>query len=198
MSPTILTRRHLLLAAPILLAGCAMGGAPPRKFSLRPLAPAAGADGPTWSLGVAAPRALKSLDSERIAHRPDSFELQYYAGADWVDRAPQMLQMLMIRSFQNRTRLQVTATEAPGPLPEFVLTSLLQDFQSEHGTAHVTLVASLARSTRRQTAETRTFEAGAPCGEAIESVVTGFDAAVAEMMQALIAWVLRTGELQRA
>jgi len=185
-----LTRRHLLLAAPVLLAGCGVTATPPRIFSLRPLPPAPSADGTTWSLAIAAPRALKSLDSERIAHRPDALELQYYAGADWVDRAPQMVQMLMIRSFQNRTRLQVTAADSPGPLPDYLLTSLLQDFQSENGAAHVTLVASLAHGARRQSAETRIFEATAPCGDSIASVVAGFDAAAAEVMQQLIGWVL--------
>ena len=188
-----LSRRRLLIAPSImpLLASCA--GSQPRKFSLRPVT--GEPTGPNWSLTIAAPRALKSLDSERIAHRPDALELQYYAGADWVDRAPQMLQMLMIRSFQNRSRLQVTAQEQPGPIGEFLLTGLLQDFQSEAGQAHVTLVVSLARSLRRQEAKTQTFEASAPAkDEHIDSMVGAFDAAFAQIMDKMIPWTLASGE----
>src|SRR5271165_4990177 len=106
-----LSRRHLLFAASTLplLAGCA--GSPSRKFTLRPFEGQPSGIG--GSLSIAAPRALKSLDSERIAHRPDRLELQYYAGVDWVDRVPQMLQLLMIRSFQNGSNLQVTALDMP-------------------------------------------------------------------------------------
>jgi cholesterol transport system auxiliary component len=185
-----LSRRRLMIAASALpvLASCA--GSQPRKFSLRPLpgdiiSPANG------SLTVAAPRALKSLDSERIAHRPEALELQYYAGADWVDRAPQMLQMLMIRSFQNCTSLQVTAQEQPGPAGEFLLTSLLQDFQSEAGSAHITLVATIARSNRRQDSKTQMFQASAVAsGDHMENMVAAFDTAFAEVMGKMMNWVL--------
>ena len=191
------SRRRLLFAAASLplLASCATSGQP-RKFTLSPVSGPAG--GPGWSLSIAAPRALKSLDSERIAHRPDALELQYYTGADWVDRAPQMLQMLMIRSFQNRSNLQVTALDMPGPPGDFLLTSLLQDFQSEGNRAHITLVASLARSNRRQDTRTQVFEASAAAGsDHMDAMVAAFDDAFAEIMKKMIPWSLAAGEEMR-
>ena len=186
-----LSRRNLLILTPALLTGCIGGGPPPRHFGLN----AAGVkqdNGPTWLLAVAEPKSLQYLDSERIAVRPESLEFSYYAGADWIDRAPAMLQMLTIRSFQNRTRLQVTALGQSGPQPDFVLTGLLQDFQAERGGAHILLVASLARGSRRQIVQTKSFDVFSPAsGAAIENMVDAFNRAFADLMDQLIAWTLQ-------
>jgi hypothetical protein len=108
MTDLALTRRRLLqIGAVAPLAACSIGGStPPRTFSLRPQPPI-DTSGPGWALGIDVPKALKGLDSERIAYRTSEFELQYYADADWIDLAPEMVQMVLVRSFQNRTRLVV-------------------------------------------------------------------------------------------
>lgn len=200
----LLTRRHFLSQAGLtgLMAGSLAclsacgGGEAARTFGLR-ATPKQAPTGGGGSLAIALPKALKSLDSERIATRPDEFELQYFDEADWVDRAPDMLQLLIIRSFQNRTLLQVTAQNMPGPLPDFLLTSLLQDFQAERRggqiTAHIGLVASLAHSLRRQIIATRLFEGRAVAtGDHIEQIVAAFDQALANTMDSLIPWTLET------
>jgi len=195
MSRFTLTRRHLLqLTALAPLAGCSIGGGTgPRTFALRPLS-ATEATGPDWSLGIDPPHALKGLDSERIAYRAGQYEINYYADADWIDLAPDMVQMMLIRSFQNRSRLSVSARTVGGTPPDFVLTSLLQDFQAEGGrSAQVTLVASLAPAGHRRTVRTRTFEANATAAdEHIESMVRAFDEAMGHVATDLIAWTLLT------
>lgn len=192
-----LTRRSLLLAGALApLAACSLGGgSPPRKFALRPL-PAGEAAGASWALGIDAPRALKGLDTERIAYRPGPYELEYYAGADWIDLAPDMIQMVLVRSFQNRTHLTVNGRVVGGAPPDFLLTSLLQDFQAEAGKgAQVTLVASLTPASRRHVVRTRIFEASVPAAdERIDSVVAAFDAAMGRVATDLIAWTLSAAE----
>ena len=188
-----LTRRHLLrigVLAP--LAGCSLGGnAGPRKFSLRPL-PAAESSTAAWSLGIEPPQALKGLDSERIAYRAGPHEIQYYADATWIDLAPEMVRMVLVRSFQNRTKLDVGARTIGGPAPDFLLTSVLQDFQADGGTgAQVTLVASLSPAGRRRIVRSRAFEAAArSADDRIESVAAAFDEALGRVAADLIAWTL--------
>src|SRR5579859_693245 len=152
MTDFALTRRRLLqIGALAPLSACVGGNDAPRKFSLRPL-PFLDNSGPTWSLGIDVPQALKGLDSERIAIKAGPFELKYYADADWIDLAPEMIQMVLVRSFQNRTRLEVSPRAMGSAQPDFLLTSFLQDFQAEAGGAEVSLVASLAPANRRKLA----------------------------------------------
>ncbi|SRR5579859_439004 len=195
-----LTRRRILqIGALAPLAACSIGGGtPPRKFSLRPQ-PAIEAAGPSWALGIDPPKALKGLDSERIAYRAGLYDLQYYADADWVDLAPDMLQMVFVRSFQNRTRLAVSGRTVGGTPPDFLLTSLLQDFQADAGKgAQITLVASLSPAGQRRVVRSKTFEANARAADdRIDSVVAAFDEATGRVTNDLIAWTLAMAEEEK-
>jgi cholesterol transport system auxiliary component len=200
MTDLALTRRRLLqIGALAPLAGCSIGGGTgPRTFSLRPLSPA-DSTGPVFSLGIDAPKALKGLDTERIAYRSSAYEVQYYADADWIDLAPEMVQMVLVRSFQNRTRLAVSERSVGSAPPDFVLTSMLQDFQADagHG-AQVALVATLSPANRRRITRTRTFEASAlSSDDHIESVVAAFDQAMGKVTADLIAWTLTAAEEEK-
>lgn len=200
MTELALSRRRLLqIGALAPLAGCSFSNdVGPRKFTLHPL-PAAQADTPSWSLGIDSPRALKGLDSERIAYRAGAHEIQYYANANWIDLAPEMVQMVLVRSFQNRTKLDVVPHAFGAQSPDFLLSSVLQDFQADggHG-AQVTLVASLSPTSRRRIVRTRAFEATAPSAdERIESVAAAFDQALGKVASDLIAWTLATAEEEK-
>jgi cholesterol transport system auxiliary component len=200
MTDLAFTRRRLLqIAALAPLAGCSIGGgAGPRTFSLNPLMGGARL-GPAYSLGIDAPKALKGLDSERIAYRSGPNEIQYYADADWIDLAPEMVQMVLVRSFQNRTNLAVSDRSVGGTPPDFVLTSLLQEFEADAGkSAHVTLVVTLSPANRRRIARTWTFEAGiVTADDHIESVVAAFDKALGAVASDLIGWTLKTVEEEK-
>ncbi len=196
-----LSRRRLMtIAALAPLAGCSIGGGTgPRSFSLRPLPPAPSA-GPTFALGIDPPRALKGLDSERIAYRSGPYEIEYYADADWIDLAPEMVQMVLVRSFQNRTRLAVSGRSVGGTPPDFVLTSLLQDFQADDGKgAQISLVATLSPANRRHVSRTRTFEANARAADDhIDAVIAAFDAAMGRVASDLMVWTLASAEEEKS
>ncbi len=196
-----LTRRTMLCRGGQLtliggLAACALGGTPPRHFTLRPLPASDAVTGPTATLAVGLPSALQSLHSERIAYQPQSRELQYFAGADWVDRAPDLVRMVMIRSLQNRTKLQVSAGEIPGLLADYQLNSILQDFQAERDPSrptapfvHVGWVVSLTRNAPRRIWSGMVCEARlAADDDRLDSIVAAFEQATWQALTLLIDW----------
>lgn len=198
MTDLALTRRRLIqIGALVPLAGCVGGHEPPRKFSLRPL-PALDNSGPSWSLGIDVPQALKGLDTERIAIKSGPNELKYYADADWIDLAPEMVQMVLVRSFQNHTRLDVGTRGLGVGQPDFLLSSYLQDFQAETGGGgQVTLVASLSPATRRKIVRTKSFQAEIRSDDHIDAIVSAFEEALHRVATDLIAWTLATAEEEK-
>ena len=58
-----------------------------------------------WQLTVALPIADAALNTARIALRQNPISLEYYARANWVDTAPQMIQTLLVESFENTGKI---------------------------------------------------------------------------------------------
>ena len=72
------------------------------------------------------------LNTPKIALRRSPFALDYYARATWVDRAPVMVQALLVESFDN-TRKIVSVTGQPvAPRADYGLVTELREFQAEY------------------------------------------------------------------
>ena len=98
----------LLLAG--LLAGCGgmiPGSGPPA--SLYTLTPKSTFDDSIaavqWQLVVEEPSAAGGLQVQSIALRTKAIGLQYFAGARWTERAPRMVQTLLVESFENSGKI---------------------------------------------------------------------------------------------
>src|SRR3546814_7966625 len=99
-------RRGLVLGTAALglglLPGCgtlSLLPAPPQLYTLTPKNTFP-ADLPhvDWQLLVEQPVAAAGLDTVRIPLSQTPITLDYYAGVAWTDRAPSMVQRLLIRS----------------------------------------------------------------------------------------------------
>jgi len=178
--------RRYLFALPLLLlpASCAFfeTAAPDRIFALTPLAPTLLIPISNAKISVSEPDALRVLDTQRIASENASLEFQYYVGAIWEDRAPALLQHLLIASLRNRVQAQVTSDSfASNGVP---LTSDLEDFQIEPGNQiHITLVVSFAGQTR--SFETRQTAAS----DKMVDLVAAFDQGCQEILPEIVSWV---------
>ena len=207
-------RRRALLRAGALstlvgaLGGCQVGGGaapPPRQFQLK-----APADFPDnlpvvpWSLVVERPETARPLDTTRIAHLTDSTELQYYAGADWADRAPDMVHTLMLESFRNSGTIEALAGDRTALRPDFVLRSALREFQAEKTgndptSVYVLMTVSLLQMPRRNTVGTTDIEDLQVLeGGGIEGIVAGFERAVGTVLRDIVVWTLQTGQAAAA
>lgn len=196
-------------AAPFLLfllVGCGsvvgnLGGDPPDLFTLTPKSTfAEGLPSVAWQLVVEEPTASSGLNTTRIARRSSPTELAYFAQAAWTDRAPQMVQTLMVESFENSGRIVAVGRKAIGLRSDFDLKSELREFQAEYDEQGLPLVrvrinAKLIKQPRRQIVAFENFEATQRVlGPGMPYVVSAFDDALGKVLRQLVQWTLREGE----
>ncbi len=204
-------RRGLLLSAAFLpLAGCGAASrlltepAPPRLYTLTPAREfAAGLPRVDWQLLVETPIANTGIDTVRIALGEAPNRLTYYAAASWVDTAPEMIQLLLVESFENSNRIVAVGREATGLRADFILKNDLRDFQAEYGggdpastapLAKVRMASRLVRMPRRNIVATETFDAEVRANSpAFADVIAAFDVALGVAMRRIVEWTLRQG-----
>jgi cholesterol transport system auxiliary component len=147
---------------------------------------------------VAEPISERTLDTNRIAVVTNGINVDYVALAFWVDRAPAMVQSLIVQSFRNSGQLVQVGTNRDRVRPQFQLVSDLRAFQLNRGTGpdmvRVSLNAQLLRMPERDSVGRESFAADrAPTGSGIDAVVAAFDEALGRVMKELVAWTIRTG-----
>lgn len=195
--------RRAALALLLAAAGCVPSlpgqGPAPRtfrvtpKYTFDPKLPEA-----KWSLAVAEPISERTLDTNRIAVLTNGINVDYVALAFWVDRAPAMVQSLIVQSFRNSGRLVQVGTNRDRLRPQFQLVSDLRGFQLNRGAGpdmvRVSLNAQLLRMPERDSVGRENFTAElAPTGSGIDAVVAAFDETLGRVMKNLVAWTIKTG-----
>jgi cholesterol transport system auxiliary component len=196
----MIRRRSLLLA--LLVGGCAdvlPGRGPlPNLYVLSPktvFAP----DLPAvkWQLAIEEPIASGGLDTQQIALANHPLETQYYAQARWTERAPQMVQTLMVESFENSGRILAVGRQALSIRADYQLQSDLREFQAEYfdgakvPTVHVRLNAKLVKHPRREIVASQTFEVKEPASSnEMLAIISAFDEALGKVLRRLVEWTL--------
>jgi len=206
-------RRRVLLSAlavPVTaaLSACQIPvpgqGPPPLLYRLTPKS-TFGNDMPEvhWQLVIDTPLADAAIDSTRIALQRSPTLLEYYARSTWSDRAPVMVQTLMIESFENSKRIVAVGRDVVSLRADFVLTTELREFQAEYfgeptPRAHIAISARLVQLPRRAIIGTQTFESIIPAGEDnLDAIVAAFDEALGKVLRRIVNWTLQTGETAR-
>ena len=191
-----LSRRLLVLGSAAALAGCAsvLGGAPPPQLYTLSAVPAA--DFPPslpkskGQLLVEVPAASGGLDTERVALMHTPTTLDYFAGAAWTDRAPVMVQSLLVESFENTGKIGAIGREGLALRADYVLKPELREFTAVYSgandppTVRVRLGLKLLRMSDRQLVDQRSVEAEERAQQnSITSVVDAFNAALHRAMR---------------
>jgi len=194
-------RAAVLAPAVLLVAGCAQlvpgGGPPPDLYNLTPKSTFA-EDLPTVAsqLVIEEPVAAGGLDSSRIALRPTPLELKYFAEARWTERAPKMVQTLLVESFENTGRIVSVGRQAIGLRADYSLKTELREFQAELVGGDATAVrvrvnAKLVRQPRQIILASESFERVVPVEQGgILAVVRAFDEALGKVAKRLVEWTL--------
>ena len=150
--PGLPGRRFIVVAALALSLSACAGlipgtGPAPDLYTLSPKSSFdAGLPSVSWQLVVEEPGAAGGLSTQKIALRANALELQYFAGARWTERAPRLVQTLMVESFENTDRIVAVGRQAIGLRSDFNLKSELREFQAEYGAEGARPCASMSRS----------------------------------------------------
>lgn len=201
--PPLPTRRALLALGLVLpAAACARflpgSGPPPQLFTLTPKSTFdASLPVVDWQLVVEEPEAAGGLQVQNIALRTNALELQYFANARWTDRAPRMVQTLLVESFENSRRIIAVGRQAIGLRSDFNLRTELREFQAEYENpdrpplVRIRLNAKIVKQPRREIIASDNFEATTrAAGTALNEVVAAFDETLGKVMRRLVEWTI--------
>lgn len=211
--PASAGRRRLLRAAAatpaLAVAGLATGcslpvpgqGPPPELYRLTPKSTFHD-DLPTadWQLILEPPVANAGLNTTRIALQRRPTQLEYYARSGWADRAPLMVQTLMIESFENSQKIVSIGRESVGLRADFILKSELRELQAIYYNggppeAWVGLNAKLVQMPRRTIVASNSFEARVTAEtDNLPVIIDAFDEALGKVLRDLVEWTLIEGD----
>lgn len=194
-------RRVAILLLSLALAGCSGGLLPapppsPKLYRLSPAdtVPAAGAPIQAQILvgNIDAPGAL---DTARIALSPSATRLEYFADAEWTDRAPVLIDNLLLDTLVHADRFSRVAQRSLALRADYVVLGALDHFEADYaaGTppqARVTLDLRLLRMPDGDILAQRQFAATVPATQnTVPAVVEAFDAASHRALHDVPAWV---------
>ncbi|MBM3598454.1 MAG: hypothetical protein FJX35_09590 [Alphaproteobacteria bacterium] len=194
-------RRWLVLVGALVLAGCpglTPTGEAPQLYVLSPKSTFdENLPQVDWQLVIELPVAAAGLNTTRIAVSRTPLTVEYYARANWTDRAPVLVQTLLIESFENTGKIVSVGRESIGLRSDYVLKTELREFEAVEeagGTlVHVRINVKLVRMPDRSIIATHTVERRVPVeGRGIESVVAAFDDALGKVMKRVVEWTLTT------
>ena len=182
------------------LAGCALpgGGEPSQLYTLTPKSTFdTSLPKVEWQLVIERPIASASLNSQRIALQRTPVTLDYFARANWTDTAPQLVQTLLIESFENTGKIRAVTRESTQLRADYVLQTELREFQAEYDQpgggplVRVRLNGKLIQMPQRLIIGTETVERTVRADKAdIENVVLAFDEALGKVMKRIVEWAL--------
>jgi cholesterol transport system auxiliary component len=199
------SRRRVVAAAllPALLAGCSLlpgQGDPPQLYTLTPKSTFA-ADLPAvqWQLVVDPPVAAAGINTTRIALQRTPVSLDYFARANWSDSAPNLVQTLLIESFENTGRIVAVARESVRLRPDYLLQTELREFNAEYypdpgqpPLIRARLIAKLIRvSDRAIIASTTVERAERAASNEMNAIAIAFDEALGGVLKRIVEWTLR-------
>jgi cholesterol transport system auxiliary component len=186
-------KQSFVIGIALLASGCASGllesDAPPdRIYTLR----ANGASTEAYAtvtdarIKVARPRVAPGLDSDRIAVRTGSHELDYYRGARWEGTAAAIVQSYLVDSLRASGAFALVVPEEAPVTTDYLLDLELAEFHADQAgggmpTARVRIVATLVDMRDRRLVSSFTTGATVAAQEnRLGAVADAMDAATRE------------------
>jgi cholesterol transport system auxiliary component len=207
MMHTAVDRRALLRLAALALVPAAAGcsslipgtGTPPqiyvlmRKTTFPPDLPSI-----SRQLLVDTPVAPAEIDTTRVALTRSPTTIDYFANAAWSDRAPAMVQSLLIESFEQTGKIVSVARDSAVLRADYILMPELRRFEAryENGDAPpvvlVRLLVRLIKMPERTIIGGEIAEGREPAARnSMDAIIEAYNEALGSVMKRLVTWTLR-------
>lgn len=195
-------RHPVALVLLLALTGCSgllssLAGDPPALYELRaPGAITTTAPLVTKQLLIDVPMSSAGIDTPRIALVQPDGTMAYYKDVSWTDRAPVMMQTLLVDAFGNSGKLPAVGRENVGLRADYLLKTDLAAFQASYAagavpTITVSISAKIISMPRRMIATGRVFTAEvAASSDTTLAVRDAFQQATSEALAQLVDWTL--------
>ena len=186
-------------AALLALGRCSSGrSSVPRGYDLQaPTTFPARAGSVRGQLLVVEPKAIASLDTERIAVRGPGGAFSYLSDGAWADRLPKLLQARIIQSFENANRLRSVGRPGDRLASDWQLLVDVRSFELAATGANevvVELSVKLVNDRSGRILAGRVFSARMPsAGTDAANVARAFNDAGGKVMADIVIWA--TGQI---
>lgn len=180
----------LAFAASVLLAGCG-GGSAPTTYDLSAPRDFGRLGGSRATLVVAEPTTVQALDSDRVIVKDSTGALSFLGGAQWADRVPKLVQIRLIQTFENGSRLGSVARPGDRITPEVQLITDIRSFNIDaaSGAAVVEITAKLVGDRTGDIRRARLFSARVPAGAVDGPGATqALDRALSQVLIEIVRW----------
>lgn len=190
-------RRAIVLS----LAGLALGAcvsvlpdSPPAsaRYLVTDVAVAGPQEPAGFTLAVEDPNATLAYNTAKIALSRAPARIEYYAGGEWVDRAPLLFGAALIRSFENTGAIKGVGSRVMLPVSTYVLQTDIRTLavvaSGGEKKAEVAVFARLM-SGRSQIHASRLFTASEPvAADTAPAAAAALNAGLAAIQRDLVAW----------
>jgi cholesterol transport system auxiliary component len=152
-------------------------------------------------LVVETPSATAAVSGDQIAVQPTPLQVQYLPGARWVDRAPLIVQKLLIESYENSNRVPAVGGSSIGLRADYYIVPDMREFQARVPQGadpsaplqiHVRLNIKIVDAVEDRIIASRSFEEFAVASsDQAADVVAAFDEALGDVMRDCVEWSIR-------
>jgi len=192
-----------------VLAGCGgiLSEPPQRKlYQLKaPISFAAPQRHSPAQLLLALPNAPAGLDTERIALSRSPMSLDYFADAQWADRAPLLVQTALLDAFEKSGAVPAVGRDSAGLRADLILETDLRDFtaiyDSPTGPPRVTVgfnIKLIKIPERKIIAQKSVSRQQPAAADTIPEIVRAFDVALGGAVEEAVRWTVGSPALSRS
>lgn len=185
-------------SAGLVLGACASGSSSRAVYDIQaPTTFPARAGAVRGQLLIAEPKAVASLDTERIAVRGAGGAYSYLSDGAWSDRLPKLLQARIVQAFENANRLRSVGRPGDRLASDWQLLADIRSFEAVASGATEAVVEMSVKLVNDRTGRIlagRVFAGRAPAaGTDAANVALAFNTATDQVLREIVLWA--TGQI---